>query len=178
MVCAICCIHMCSSLVNMVKSIAVIFVVLAMSQTHTLQTYGIRVEIEFSEDSNIAPPRKSPLHKSAGKRQQKIEFLQDKEAGEELFTYTQLLMNKRSVDGQPFQQDNLANQQSTASCDEAVFTCSIVNIGNYQGIRRDNGDLCILTNVPYCEGICPGIYRYIYYTVNYVFIHIAMLRCM
>ena len=223
MVCAICCIHMCSSLVNMVKSIAVIFVVLAISQTQALPTYGNRVEIEFSEDSNIAPTQVAPPQfappqngppqngppqngppqiisqiqalptygnaveiefsedskiapPQVTNRQQKIEFLQDNEAQnleEALFTYTQLLMNEKSGI-QPFQDDNLVNEQSTALCSERACDCSIVKIADFEGTRRDTGEKCLFAAVPHCEGVCTGIHRY--YTANYVllFIHAAL----
>ena len=73
----------------MVKSMALIFVILAISQTQALPTNGLGVEIDFSEDNNIVPSQVT---------NQKIEFSQGNEAQnleEALFTYTKLLMNEK-----------------------------------------------------------------------------------
>ena len=158
----------------MVKLMAVVFVVLAICQIQALPTNGNGVEIEFSEDSNIGPPQFAPPQVT--NREQKIEFLQDNEAQnleEALFTYTQLLMNEKPGI-QPFQEDNLADEQSTALCSERACDCSIVKIGDFQGIRRDTGEPCLFAAVPHCEGVCAGIHRY--YTANYVllFIHAVL----
>ena len=157
--CSIC--SMQNSLVNMVKLMAVVFVVFAVSQTQAFPTNDRGVEIDFSEDSNIAPPQVA--------NREKIEFLQGNEAQnleETLFTYTQLLMNEKSGI-QPLQEDlkdNLADEQSTALCSEAPCDCAVLKYDTFQGTRTDNGDPCSLGPVPYCKGVCPGSHRY--YTVT------------
>ena len=146
----------------MVKLMAMVFVVLATSQTQAFPTNDRGVEIDFSEDSNIAPPQVA--------NRQKIEFLQDNKAQnleEALFTYTRLLMNGKSGI-QPLQEDlkdNLADEQSTALCSEASCDCTKLKYGAFQGTRTDNGDPCSLGPVLYCEGVCPGSHRY--YTASY-----------
>ena len=114
--------------------------------------------------SQFAPPGK------------KIEFLQGNDAHsleEALFTYTRLLMNKKSGI-QPFQEDlkdNWADEQSTALCSEEPCDCAVLKYGTFQGTRTDNGHPCTLGAVPYCEGVCPGSHRY------YIYWYLCIMPC-
>ena len=144
-------------LVNMMKLLVVACcVVLSISQIQALPTNGNKVEIEFSKGSNIY------LTRDAGNVQEN----EAQNIEEALFSYTRLLngVNQQSEIQQPLLQedlyDNLAKEQTSALCPDPSCDCEDTKLGNFQGTRRDTGELCTLISVAYCQGVCPSSHRY------------------
>lgn len=153
-----CSIQCYTTLVNM-KSVAVAFVVMAVSQTLALPTNGNGAEIVFSEDRNVYPANGADGHK--------IDFLQQNDAEtleEALYTYTELLKGLKQqksgirhppqvINDQPDRTNDVANDQTTALCTEPACDCTQLKKGFFEG-TAPNGDTCTVFNVPYCEGVC------------------------
>ena len=143
------------------KLLTVVLVVLALSQTLAFPTNDNGGEIDFSEDSSVYS-----LH-----RQQRMEFLQDSDAmslQESLDTYAELLkeLHQKSIAmTQPSEQagatsDVAYDQTATSSCNEETCDCSQLKYGIFNQTNPQNGDLCNIYTVPYCQGVCTSSYRY------------------
>ena len=56
-------------------------------------------------------------------------------------------------------------EQTSALCPDPSCDCEDSRkLANFQGTRRDTGELCTVIGVAYCQGVCLSRHRSVFYT--------------